>query len=927
MEAASTVVIKVKYGDMLRRFSAPIIDEELGLSMDGLREKILSLFSFAPDTKLMLSYIDEDGDVVTLVDADDLRDVVKQGLNPIRITVKLSSEKTARRFNSSSESSTPLRSPRVQPPLQNLQAGVSEILKTVPEPLRATLTKLSTDLTSKVSSSAPGVTEFVDYFSKVGLSYLVQLSESQTRVQPTTNNDALETSQALTETKDSTMSKIDAATLKVPSNGREEQSSKSGESLTKVQPEETMEHNKVKLINVTGGNMETSSSEVIGLKAVSSALGNVSVGKQEKVKKIKERELKEKFKKIKEHYLNEKSHLISSHSLVPLKKKLGKSSCTSVNLPSDGNNVPTEKEVHEPSEPLVGPKTADTSAPHPMKGDCLDERMRCVFPGGLWASPGSIWGPANSVSSNLPVSLSGPSPRYKCSFSGTPVGSTSAAPLSPTSQAVPFRSSSSQNDSIGIVFHRGVRCDGCGVHPITGPRKVDYDLCRICFSEIGNDTDYIKMERPVVRRNHMSEGFYDSNQAPMLPEVSEIKSCASKLDSCFIQDVNVFDGTIVAPLTRFIKIWRMRNNGMVVWPQKTQLIWIGGHRFSSRSSIELEIPAAGLPVDHELDIMVDFIAPELPGQYISYWRMVSPSGQKFGQRVWVLIQVDASVRGTPYESIRSLNLNLPPVTNGLIGSETVNAEAEPIAKDSEPKHNNSKKMAEIVEPVLDLQPNNFQDMKFPINDSLLVADGASSSVCFADPSVPCPVIHMLDPPLPPEPTTSAKVDTLELPGKMAGNGASNSIPDPIIHMLDQSPPPAAAISSSEESAVELPAKKEVEEQLLRELEEMGFKHVALNREILRMNDYDLEQAVNDLCGGVDWDSILEDLWEMVRFPSTIQCQKDPPFLFDSLVMQYKYKIWMLMQGFHDTEMNKMLLKKNNGSIKRVVMDLITAGKI
>ncbi|KAL0441066.1 UNVERIFIED_CONTAM: protein JOKA2 [Sesamum radiatum] len=852
MEAASTVVIKVKYGDMLRRFNALIVDEDLGLSMDGLREKILSLFSFAPDTELMLSYIDEDGDVVTLVDADDLRDVMKQGLNPIRITVKLSSEKTARRFKSSSESSTPLKSPRVQRPLQNLQAGVSEIMKTVPEPLRGTLTKLSTDLTSKVSSSAPGVAEFVDYFSKVGLSYLVQLSESQTRAQPTTNNDALETSRALTETKDSTMSKIDAAILKVPSNGGEEQSSKSGESLTKLQPEETMEHNKVKLINVTGGNMDTSSSEVIGLKAVASALGNVGVGKQEKVKKIKER------------YLNEKSHLISSHSLVPLKKKLGISSCTSVNLPSEGNNVPTEKEVHEPSEPHVGKRTADTSAPHPMKGDCIDGRMRCVFPGGLWASPGSIWGPPNSVSSNLPVSLSGPSPRYECSFSGTPVGNTSVAPLSPTSQAIPFRSSSSQNDSIGIVFHRGVRCDGCGVHPITGPR---FKSKVICFSEIGNDTDYIRMERPVVRRNHMSEGFYNSNQAPMLPEVSKIKSCASKLDSCFIQDVNVFDGTTVAPLTPFIKIWRMRNNGVVAWPQKTQLIWIGGHRLSSRSSFELEIPEAGLPVDHELDIMVDFIAPELPGQYISYWRMISPSGEKFGQRVWVLIQVDASVRGTPYESIRSLNLNLPPVTNGLIGSETVNAEAEPIVTDSEPKRNNSRKMAEIVEPVLDLQPNNFQDMKFPINDSLLVGSGTSSSVCFADPSVPCPVIHMLDPPLPPAPTTSAKVDTLELPGKMAGN----------------------AISSSEESAIELPVKKGVEERLLRELEEMGFKHVAFNRVILRMNDYDLEQAVNDLCGGVDWDSILEDLWEM---------------------------------GFHDTEMNKMLLKKNKGS-----MDLITAGEI
>lgn len=44
-------------------------------------------------------------------------------------------------------------------------------------------------------------------------------------------------------------------------------------------------------------------------------------------------------------------------------------------------------------------------------------------------------------------------------------------------------------------------------------------------------------------------------------------------------------------------------------------------------------------MEKELDIAVDFTAPELPGRYVSYWRMASPSGQKFGQRVWVLIQV------------------------------------------------------------------------------------------------------------------------------------------------------------------------------------------------------------------------------------------------------------------------------------------------
>lgn len=51
-----------------------------------------------------------------------------------------------------------------------------------------------------------------------------------------------------------------------------------------------------------------------------------------------------------------------------------------------------------------------------------------------------------------------------------------------------------------------------------------------------------------------------------------------------------------------------------------------------------------MSADYELDVAVDFTAPESPGRYISYWRMASPSGQKFGQRVWVLIQVFSSLQ-------------------------------------------------------------------------------------------------------------------------------------------------------------------------------------------------------------------------------------------------------------------------------------------
>ena len=41
----------------------------------------------------------------------------------------------------------------------------------------------------------------------------------------------------------------------------------------------------------------------------------------------------------------------------------------------------------------------------------------------------------------------------------------------------------------------------------------------------------------------------------------------------------------------------------------------------------------------ETDVTVDFLAPARPGRYISYWRLALPSGQRFGQQIWVHIKV------------------------------------------------------------------------------------------------------------------------------------------------------------------------------------------------------------------------------------------------------------------------------------------------
>jgi hypothetical protein len=37
----------------------------------------------------------------------------------------------------------------------------------------------------------------------------------------------------------------------------------------------------------------------------------------------------------------------------------------------------------------------------------------------------------------------------------------------------------------------------------------------------------------------------------------------SMLNSCFIEDVNVPDGTVLVPQAQFLKIWKMSNNGSI----------------------------------------------------------------------------------------------------------------------------------------------------------------------------------------------------------------------------------------------------------------------------------------------------------------------------------------------------------------------------
>ncbi|KAK2663662.1 hypothetical protein Ddye_002236 [Dipteronia dyeriana] len=779
----STMVIKVKYGDTLRRFNASIDEnEKLDLDINGLREKILGLFNFPPDADLTLTYVDEDGDIVTLVDDDDLCDVMRQRLKFLRINVQLNSDKNGRSsYARSSGSSTPMRPPRFQPPLPDLNNKVAEILKSVPESLREVLSKQSLDFASKSASSNPMLADLVESFLKMGFSHLSPVSQPQSGVQSNTQAEASDSVIAPSVPRDLNVSK-DA-------------------DLQEVFPKPFAIDSTIK-----------SNKEVMG--------GNVKKGAGAPFVRI--------------------------------------SSSVDLNLPPNDSDPIGSTTVGLVPAVYHAPVDDDSKDGKEINGH---PSVNCV---GAIVSTSSA-NPTGSCNVDQSHTM-GRNPSMECPFSGIPIPNDLAGNGHP-------RISPSKRNAATCMFHRGVQCDGCGAHPIVGPRfkskvKEDYDLCNICFDAMGNGTDYIRMDRPwTYRHPRPFRGFEHSlwlgtPTSPQILRDCRIKASRPKLDSNFISDVNVLDGTLMAPSTPFIKIWRMRNSGNIPWPQGAKLWWIGGDKFSDAVSVEIEIPTDGLPVNGELDIAIDFTAPELPGRYISYWRMASPFGVKFGQRVWVLIQVDASLK----DSLQGLNLNLPPESNRSKGPEIIDANVQPIVGGGfQESRNPSYITAEPVKPVVDEQPKKEQeqDMNFPINDSLLVGHDASASA-------------------PPPPTP----------------WASSTVFYPIIDLSEDeapaeaSPATPAAVPTSPE---EMDDKDAVEQSLLKELEEMGFRQVDLNKEILRMNEYNLEQSVDALCGVADaeWDPILEELQEM---------------------------------GFRDDEMNKKLLKKNNGSIKRVVMDLLTGEK-
>jgi LysM repeat protein len=101
--------------------------------------------------------------------------------------------------------------------------------------------------------------------------------------------------------------------------------------------------------------------------------------------------------------------------------------------------------------------------------------------------------------------------------------------------------------------------------------------------------------------------------------------------AAYVADITVPDHSVLAPGTRFAKVWRVRNTGTCAWGPSYALdsvINVGGTLLGAPSSVP--IPTVVLP-GGIVDISVPMVAPSLAGRYLSEWKLrVDGSGQLIG---------------------------------------------------------------------------------------------------------------------------------------------------------------------------------------------------------------------------------------------------------------------------------------------------------
>jgi hypothetical protein len=95
-------------------------------------------------------------------------------------------------------------------------------------------------------------------------------------------------------------------------------------------------------------------------------------------------------------------------------------------------------------------------------------------------------------------------------------------------------------------------------------------------------------------------------------------------------DVNIPDNTPVSPGQDFVKTWKIKNIGTCTWGAGYKMVFSYSSSPSADSLKGVAQPlSAAIAPGQEVDVSVQFTAPDLPGTYFSVWTMQNAKGISF----------------------------------------------------------------------------------------------------------------------------------------------------------------------------------------------------------------------------------------------------------------------------------------------------------
>jgi hypothetical protein len=455
------------------------------------------------------------------------------------------------------------------------------------------------------------------------------------------------------------------------------------------------------------------------------------------------------------------------------------------------------------------------------------------------------------------------------------------------------------------LAHPGVECDRSGMCPIVGMRwnlaGHDYDLCQAEYDKLDDvekrlykaipppvpvmghpaPTDYFG--RPVMGGWRQRNGFHFGGGGGGCGGGRGNHGGNQKLAARFVRDVSIFDGTQMAPSTKFTKIWRLKNAGESAWPMGTRMIFVGGDPMTSEMSVPLP-RGEPVPPGAEVDVAVEMVAPSELGRYLGYWRLaVCPKGtahdpfgrscpaRKFGQRVWCHVQVVDPCASSALELPTEDDLNEIEKKKSALVAADAEADEESLAPPAAAKTcDGQPTTTPTAMPVAAAVPE-----EEVVPSEAVVADGADGADGGSEASMVLVGADDLDADDPDDPDKAEE----EVDPRQEGDA-------PTAVAAEEAFPAGAAPSSSPSSSALLDGPSE---QVKAALASMGFDNASMIQVVLSKHGPDLDACAADLAAATEWEASLDDLEEM---------------------------------GFTNRELCKTLMLKHDGNVKRTVKALV-----